>query len=162
MFKSSQKGISLFLTIIILSIILAIIFGLSTILISQIRTIQKMGYSVVAFYAADSGTEKALEPILKYVDAESKGGSGTFPPDFDFSGTIDIDGIAARYDITINCCDKLNVDCWFKQDGKNCPLPLSEASPPDSCEATFFCIGVIGEYSKTKRAIETRIFPTPR
>ena len=157
MFKLSQRGVSLFLTIIMLSIILAIVFGLSAILISQIRTIQKMGYSVVAFYAADTGTEKALEPVLEYIVTEVGGGSGIFP-DFDFSGIIDINGNTADYEITIYCCNSNADGCWFKQDEKECPNSLTEDL---ECEATFFCIETLGEYGSTKRAIKTRVFPVP-
>ena len=160
MFKLSQRGVSLFLTIIMLSIILTIVFGLSAILISQIRTIQKMGYSVVSFYVADTETEKALEPVLEYIKTEVGGGDGSFPVGFDFEGNIDIDGNTAEYVITIYCCDNADTGCWFKQDGKECPNPLVE-DPEDECEATFFCIETFGEYSGTKRAIKTRIFPVP-
>ena len=66
----------------VLGLILVIVFGLSTILIIQIRTIQKMGYSVVAFYTADTGIEKALEPILEYIKVENEGGEGNFPDNF--------------------------------------------------------------------------------
>lgn len=164
MFKSSQKGVSLFLTITILSIILAIAFGLSTILISQIRTIQKMGYSVVAFYAADTGTEKALEPVLKYIKAEvATGETGSFPGGFEFSGNIDIDGSIADYEIEIYCCDDADVSCWFNNSSKDCSdISLTENPDPlDPCQATFFCIEVLGEYRSTKRAIKTRLFPIP-
>ena len=44
----------------IMSILLAIGFGLSGILVQQIKMLGEIGYSVVAFYAADSGIEKVL------------------------------------------------------------------------------------------------------
>lgn len=159
MFKSSQRGVSLFLTIIMLSIILAIVFGLSAILISQIRTIQKMGYSVVAFYAADTGTEKSLEPVLEYIKTEVATGDGSFTmPD---DGTLNLNGSSADYEITIYCCDDADINCWFNQLGKDCPSPLTEATPANSCDATFFCIETLGKYSGTKRAIKTKVFPIP-
>ena len=55
-----EKGAVLFISVIILTIFLAIVFGLSTILVGQIRIIGGMGDSVVAFYAADSGIERLL------------------------------------------------------------------------------------------------------
>ena len=55
-----QKGASLYLGLIIMAIILAIAFGLSSIFLSQAEMIRGMGDSVVAFYAADAGIEKAL------------------------------------------------------------------------------------------------------
>jgi len=55
-----QKGTSLYLTIIIVGILLSISLGISAILLGQIRTIIGIGNSVVAFYAADTGTEVVL------------------------------------------------------------------------------------------------------
>ena len=55
-----QKGVSLYFSIIILSILLAIVLGLGTILIGQTRMIKGMGDSVAAFYGADTGVERIL------------------------------------------------------------------------------------------------------
>jgi len=55
-----QKGVSLYFSIIILSILLAIVLGLGAILIGQTRMIKGMGDSVTAFYGADTGVERIL------------------------------------------------------------------------------------------------------
>lgn len=55
-----QKGVSLYLALMIIAILLSIILGLSTILISQIRVIKGMGDSVTAFCAAETGIERVL------------------------------------------------------------------------------------------------------
>jgi len=64
MFKYSnikaQNGVSLYLTVLIVTIILAISLGISSILVGQIKMISGMGKSVIAFYAADTGTERVL------------------------------------------------------------------------------------------------------
>jgi len=59
-FSSSQRGVSLYFSIIILSILLAIVLGLGTILVGQTRMIKGMGDSVGAFYGADTGIERVL------------------------------------------------------------------------------------------------------
>ena len=56
-----NKGVSLYLTIIIMSILLAIVLGLSAILISQMKMLKGIENSVVAFYAADTGIEWILQ-----------------------------------------------------------------------------------------------------
>ena len=61
----SQKGVSILLTSLIMSVILAIGLGLSAILIPQIKIMAEIDYSIVAFFAADSGIEKSLYNILK-------------------------------------------------------------------------------------------------
>ena len=60
MFKNSQKGVSLYLSLIIMFILIAIGLGVSLIIVSQMKMIRGMGDSVVAFYAADTGIERAL------------------------------------------------------------------------------------------------------
>lgn len=55
-----EKGVSLFLALIVMAILLAIALGLSHIIITQIRMAKGMGDSVVAFNAADTGIERAL------------------------------------------------------------------------------------------------------
>jgi len=57
---NSQKGASLYFSLVILSILLATVFGLSSILLGQMRIVQSMGNSVIALYAADTGAERAL------------------------------------------------------------------------------------------------------
>lgn len=60
-----QKGISLYLAVMTMTILLAIVLGLSVILIGQTKMIKRMGDSVIAFYAADTGMERVLYAIRK-------------------------------------------------------------------------------------------------
>lgn len=55
-----QSGISLYLALMIMTILLAISFGISTIFIGQTKMMEEMGNSVIAFYAADTGIEQIL------------------------------------------------------------------------------------------------------
>jgi len=61
--KKFQKGISLYFTVILTGVVLAIALSLSSILISQMKIFREIGYSTKAFYAADSGIERALIEI---------------------------------------------------------------------------------------------------
>ena len=74
-FLISQQGVAIYLALIIVFILLGIGLGLSTILIGQIKMIRGIGYSVPAFYAADSGAERALYGVLKNNDKTSKNGT---------------------------------------------------------------------------------------
>jgi len=56
----SQKGVSLVIAFFVMTIILAIILAITTLLYQQIKMIRNIGNSVVAFYVADSGVEKVL------------------------------------------------------------------------------------------------------
>lgn len=57
----SQKGLSLYLAVIIMSIILAMVLGITTILTRQIKTMRVVENSVIAFYGADTGIERELK-----------------------------------------------------------------------------------------------------
>lgn len=56
----NKKGISVYLALMIISIILSSALGISVIFVSQLRIMEEMGRSVVAFYASDAGIEKIL------------------------------------------------------------------------------------------------------
>lgn len=60
MSKFFQKGVSLYLSIMIMVILLAIVLGISGILLGQLKTMKGIENSVVAFYAAETGIEKVL------------------------------------------------------------------------------------------------------
>ncbi|MBI2450411.1 MAG: hypothetical protein HYV47_02660 [Candidatus Nealsonbacteria bacterium] len=55
-----QAGVSIYLAVVIMAAILAIAFGISTIFLGQVEVNRSMGYSVIAFYAADAGIERIL------------------------------------------------------------------------------------------------------
>ena len=55
-----QKGTSLYLAVAIMTILLAIALGISSIFLGQVKVMRGLGYSVIAFYAADAGIERIL------------------------------------------------------------------------------------------------------
>ena len=133
-----QKGVALPLSIIILSIILAIALGLTAILVSQIRIIRGMGYSVNAFFAADTGIERVLKVIIK---------DGTDPQSSYSESNI---GNGSSYVTQVVCCKD---DC---ENGFSCPPGLSK---DNTCHATRYCIRSVGAYRDVKRAIEAKVYP---
>jgi Tfp pilus assembly protein PilX len=79
MLKDSQRGVSLYFALIIMSILVAVVFSISSIVLVQIRVIRKMGDSIIAFYAADTGAERTLYE-----------GKFVIPPaGTEYSGTLD-------------------------------------------------------------------------
>ena len=57
---AGEAGVSLYLTVVILSLLLAIALAGSSLLIGQLGRLKSSGNSVLAFYAADAGIERAL------------------------------------------------------------------------------------------------------
>jgi len=71
-----RRGSALYFTLIVVSIISAIAFGISSILFSQLRLIRGMGHSVVAFYNADNGIEQLLYQTRSLMTIEAGEGEG--------------------------------------------------------------------------------------
>lgn len=56
----SQKGVSLIVIFLIMTIMLAIVLSISVILSSQIKAVSNMGNAISSFYSAQTGVEEAL------------------------------------------------------------------------------------------------------
>jgi len=63
-----SKGVTLYLAVLIMVVVLAIALGLSSVLFTQIRTVKGLENSVIAFSAADSGIERVLEEDANATD----------------------------------------------------------------------------------------------
>ncbi len=55
-----QQGVSLIITFFVMTMIIAIVFSLTTILVNEIKITAGIGNSVISFYAADTSIEKTL------------------------------------------------------------------------------------------------------
>ena len=129
---NDNKGATLYFAIIIMSVMMAAVFSIGSIVLVQIRAIKGMGDSVVAYYAADTGAEIALDDLYKgtYV--------GHYVP-------TSLNGSSYTYEV------------WVTQ-----PLsePLgdypSETSvePSADCQAQYYCIKSVGTYNNVRRAVE--------
>jgi hypothetical protein len=62
---SQQGAISILLAVLLLSILLVIGLGISLLMLQQIKMSGQVGRSVVAFYAAEAGTERCLYEVRK-------------------------------------------------------------------------------------------------
>ena len=106
--------------------------------------IKRIGYSVIALYAADTGVEAALKNIYS-------GSYTSLPP-----GTLKS---GSSYLVEVACCVPLTGECAWdpvgQPQGNHCPENLR---PEDSsCLAPLFCIRSVGTFKKTKRAIEVKM-----
>jgi len=79
--KMTERGVSIYLAIMIMFILLAIGLRMSVIIVSQMKMIKGMGDSVIAFYAADTGIGRELyegnDPGTNYSDSLDNGSSYT-------------------------------------------------------------------------------------
>ncbi len=58
--KDSQKGVSLVVVFLIMTIIIAVVLSISTVLFDEVKIISGIGNSIFSFYAVDTGIEKTL------------------------------------------------------------------------------------------------------
>ena len=84
---NSKKGFTLYMIVIMITVLLAVVLGLSTSIIGGINLVITLGDSVRSFYAADAGVEKALYNI-------SNGNCDSFTGDFGSN-------YAGNYSVTI-------------------------------------------------------------
>ncbi len=90
--RLNSKGFTLFVALIVTSLLLAIAFSLSDIVLKQLVFSQSARESQIAFYAADSGAECAL-----YWDRKDEFGSST--PYGAFATSTEPDGTGKFYDL---------------------------------------------------------------
>jgi hypothetical protein len=62
-FFQPNRGVALYLTVMISSLIFIMALNLASIFFTQTKLVSGLGYSVSAFYAAETGIEKALFDI---------------------------------------------------------------------------------------------------
>lgn len=134
------QGVTLYLTIVIMTALLAIVLGLSSILVSQLKMVKGMEDSVIAFFAADTGNERGLQ----YLKESGIPAAGSPATDDAF---LDIDG---NENMGANCPADLGDDA--------CYVVGVYASSDAECSGTgaaYYCIKSQGFYKETIRAIET-------
>ena len=127
-----ERGISLLFVVLIMSVILAIGFGVSGIFIQQTKMMEEVGYSVNSFYAADSGVEQQLYDLYKAAEDDHQA---------EYTGFFVENG--ASYEVRA-VCGIDNTTCFVG------------IVPDANCTAVNYCIKSIGSYKKIKRAIEIK------
>ncbi len=145
MISCGQRGVSLYITIILLAIILSVALGLGALFVNQLRLVTSVGNSVIALYAADTGIEETLKGIYLNIQEHKK------PC---LSGTLEN---TAQYKVEVSCCNPSDETCTFKSN--KCPLVYntSDCPKPDSnnCDdASYFCVRSEGSYNNTRRVLE--------
>ena len=136
----NEKGISLLFVVLITSVILAVGMGISGILVQQTKMMREIGYSVISFYAADSGVERQLYDLYK-TSAEEQHHS-------QYTGNVMGDILSASYEVSAIC--GVNVI------PADCPQGLTIALSEEECDAINICIKSTGNYKEIKRAIEIK------
>ncbi len=177
-FYNSEEGVSLIITFFILTILLAIVLGISTILYSEIKIIRNMSYSVSAYYAAESGVEKVLyydrqvtyngtRGLCYMCDKSDLGGVQPNGPSCRETGNADTSLYCSPCDLSKNddapvgtICDAAHCsDCKISfytvmDNDAQRQYYLKEASVTPNGNLTDFFVKATGTYKNINRAIE--------
>ena len=125
----NQKGVSLFLALVIMTIFLAMGLGLTAISLSQKKVIRGIDYSISALGAADTGVEEILYLDRKCIDDG--------PDDCDLGVCkIGCSGVKSGYNLPGNLSNGARYDVTFS---RNCGLITIKST---------------GSYKEVKRAFE--------
>lgn len=94
---NKQRGASLLLVLLILTAILAIAFGVTGLMLGEIKISREVPRSLRAYYAAEAGIERSLYDIRRGSGANDIGS----PPSCVGGGAVCLDGSATCYSVDI-------------------------------------------------------------
>lgn len=147
MLNKHKKGISLYLAIGVMSVLLSVVLGISAILARQFKIMAGMEDSVIALYAADTGIERALVDIIK---------NKMNPPPASYSAILTNQ---ASYAVSVVCCGNWGANCVYTDGGLACPIGATDAN----CTAVYYCVksrgyfGPPSDRTKTQRAVQVAL-----
>lgn len=132
-----QKGISIVFIILVTSVIFAIALGMNSISVQQTKTMGEIGYSLVSFYAADSGAEKQLFDLFKATTHQ------------------------ALYDENISSDTSFVVKarCGRDMDPSSCDIGIPDPTCYDLSNPGLeinYCVNSVGRYKEIRRALELK------
>jgi hypothetical protein len=129
--NNSQKGSAIFFAVIAMAVILAIAFGVNTLVFRGFRSTQGDGNSIIAFYAAEAGIDHLL-----FFDKDTPC-SGVVPGCLDTfpSGAFTLSN-GATYQVAV-----------YASGTVNCP-------DPPAGKAVLYCVQSTGTFEGVSRKIE--------
>jgi len=151
-----QKGVSIFIVIVVMTILLGIALGLNAISVRQLRNLRDIGNSVIALYAADAGIERILRVDICISDPVEATRRDCIQTAIDDSGFIDADcegepitGEQLCREHAINA-----VDATDRVLGNSATYELGITAAGGGCAATNYCGTSAGTFKEATRKIE--------
>lgn len=125
--KQNLKGVSLYIVLAVLSVLMGISLGLSSLFAAQLKIFISAEKSVGAFYAADTGIEKNLYQVRGLLSESLFAGGAVF-------------NVVTTCNPAYTLCHDFCPDCQLDA----------------ACNAPRFCIFSTGLLEETKRKIEVK------
>lgn len=134
-----QKGVALYLSVIVMAVLLSVSLGISLLLVNQIQIQRGVGHSVVAFAAAQAGLDRVV-----YLTINGVGGpSGS-------TNCIVLEG-DERLDCVQGYLDNINFPVEL-ENGASYSITLTSNSE-ETCDADNFCARSTGTFQDSSRRI---------
>ena len=132
---TKERGVSLYIAFMIMTVLLGIALGANTLLLSQLGFLKGLGHSVFAFYATDAGVERALYlDNTACIEEEDE--------DHDECLNDEFDAIGASPPGSVSLSNQAAYQLIAEQGGMGgCP------------SAKSYCIKSIGIYQEARRAV---------
>ena len=121
----TERGVSLYMILMIMAMLLGIGFGMSALLLNQFDTLKGIGYSVLAFYATEAGVDRVL-----YIDQKE---CADDPERFTC-----LQGAVPLGDQTLS---------------NGAQYLLIIEPPGGACTASTYCVKSVGTYKQSRRAV---------
>lgn len=117
---NKQKGVSLYITIVIMTILLSIVLGLTNIIVTGAKIAGQFSDAVRAFSAADTGIENALYNLYKSGTCSDVGPTPII--DCATGGTIKVQGdnkYCYSFDVTGSCLSPTSISSTGRYESAN-------------------------------------------
>lgn len=149
---TSQRGVSLVITFLIMTIALATVLSLSVMIVSEIKIIANVGNSVSSFYAAHAGAEQTLYFDRKQIPLGGTRGICNICESCDGSEctSCGVDPLATN-GCNPDTCDNCEITYSSEFGGRT--YKVTATVSPDGIYSVF-TIQSKGSYKNTSRAIE--------
>lgn len=162
MIYNSQKGVSLVITFLIMTVMLAIVLNLAAILVSEIRITRDIGSSTSSLYAAISGAEEALYFDRKQIpNLANRGLCNICEICDDLTNCSDCSAASLATDDS-NGCDTTNcLNCEINYnstiDNRSYKINVKVTSDELNPGISIFNLKSKGDYKNTSRAVELNL-----
>jgi hypothetical protein len=123
---TAQRGVSLYIALMVMAILLGIGLGMSALLLSQLDTLRGIGHSVLAFYATDAGIDRVL-----YIDQKD----------------------CANQSDRIGCLGTAITALGTQILSNTAQYTLTIESLGGACTASTYCAKSVGTYQQARRAV---------
>jgi len=152
----SQKGVAVYIAIVIMTALLAIALGISTLVQRQAQTAKDLGDSIFAFYAADAGIERLLQLDICLIEEDEGVRYACIYATITLPGWTDAGCDGNPINDSIVCREQAiaNINPLIQDliNGAKFTLVINPGGPP--CPGANYCGESTGEFEGALRRIE--------